>query len=145
MQRRATGRPASALEADMDRLFSKKVTVFGPVSLGDSTEVVLNTVLKVKGCGVLVGLLCAVVVLYLIVTVVCCVDAVESKFAYRSQDAFISVALFTNNYLFYSLSFFLYFISRYTINSTSLYLTAVLYLYCTHRPPSRRHWRQCGT
>ena len=48
MQRRASGRPASALEADMDRLFSKKVTVFGPVSLGDSTEVVLNTVLKVR-------------------------------------------------------------------------------------------------
>eukprot|EP00598_Pedospumella_elongata_P004802 CAMPEP_0184980700 /NCGR_PEP_ID=MMETSP1098-20130426/10625_1 /TAXON_ID=89044 /ORGANISM="Spumella elongata, Strain CCAP 955/1" /LENGTH=1140 /DNA_ID=CAMNT_0027504173 /DNA_START=24 /DNA_END=3442 /DNA_ORIENTATION=+ len=46
MQRRASGRPASALEADMDRLFSKKVTIFGPVSLGDSTEVVLNTVLK---------------------------------------------------------------------------------------------------
>lgn len=48
MQRRASGRPASALEADMDRLFSKKVTIFGAVSLGDSTEVVLNTVLKVR-------------------------------------------------------------------------------------------------
>jgi len=58
MQRRASGRPASALEADMDRLFSKKVTVFGPVSLGDSTEVVLNTVLKVR-------VLCAVVFIFL--------------------------------------------------------------------------------
>jgi len=48
MQRRASGRPASALEADMDRLFAKKVTIFGPISLGDSTEVVLNTVLKVS-------------------------------------------------------------------------------------------------
>jgi hypothetical protein len=50
LQRRATGRPATAIEADMDRLFARRVTVFGPVSLGDSTEAVLNTVLKVR-CG----------------------------------------------------------------------------------------------
>ena len=60
MQRRASGRPASALEADMDRLFSKKVTVFGPVSLGDSTEVVLNTVLKVRTISVFPLYLCLI-------------------------------------------------------------------------------------
>jgi hypothetical protein len=58
LQRRATGRPATAIEADMDRLFARRVTVFGPVSLGDSTEAVLNTVLKVRvqgwWCGVAV-------------------------------------------------------------------------------------------
>jgi hypothetical protein len=51
LQRRATGRPATAIEADMDRLFARRVTVFGPVSLGDSTEAVLNTVLKVRVQG----------------------------------------------------------------------------------------------
>lgn len=48
MQRRASGRPASAIEADMDRLFARRVVVYGQVSLGDSTEAVLNTVLKVR-------------------------------------------------------------------------------------------------
>jgi predicted site-specific integrase-resolvase len=48
-QRRASGRPAySAIEADMDRLFARKVVVYDRVSLGDSTEAVLNTVLKVR-------------------------------------------------------------------------------------------------
>jgi hypothetical protein len=35
----------------MDRLFARRVTVFGPVSLGDSTEAVLNTVLKARVQG----------------------------------------------------------------------------------------------
>jgi predicted site-specific integrase-resolvase len=62
-QRRASGRPAySAIEADMDRLFARKVVVYDRVSLGDSTEAVLNTVLKVRellfcSCGVVVVVL----------------------------------------------------------------------------------------
>ena len=55
-QRRASGgggRAVSAIEQDMDRLFSKRVIIFAPVSLGDSTEVVLNTMLKVKNMIIL--------------------------------------------------------------------------------------------
>lgn len=61
LQRRASGRAVhSAIEADMDRLFARKVVVFGAVSLGDSTEVVLNTVLKVQTQKLLFRKLCAV-------------------------------------------------------------------------------------
>ena len=35
----------------MARIFSRKVAIFGPVSIGDSTEGVLNTVLKVRVTG----------------------------------------------------------------------------------------------